>query len=416
MVRRMKFLHAADIHLDSPLRGLSDSGFVPDGVLRHCTRRAFANVVDLAISENVAFVIIAGDLYDGDWRDYSTGLWFASEMRRLGRPCFVIRGNHDARSHITRNLENPPNVREFSSRKAETFVLDDVGVALHGRSFPDRAVPEDLSAGYPDPVRGRLNIGVLHTSGEDPGEHETYAPCNVSGLVAKGYDYWALGHIHQRRDLHPPGNPWVVFPGNIQGRHARETGAKGCTVVEARDGRIIGLSHRDTDVLRWAAVPVPIDGAETMAEVATRLRLELTVAHDQADGRPLIARVTLTGATAVHADLVADPRAIEADCRNAAAAVSGNLHIERVRLATRAPARPLLQDGIAAELYQAFFGALDDPDIQKRLLDEFAGLLSQMPASDTPDRHRPPGDVAALRDLAPEAWHIVARALAGSGA
>ncbi len=282
----MKFLHAADIHLDSPLTGLSSLGAVPEAVTRHCTRRAFANLIDLAIAHDVAFVIIAGDLYDADWRDYSTGLFFAGEMRRLARPCFLIRGNHDARSVITKSLVPPPNVFEFSSRRAETQLLEELGVALHGRSFPDRAVPEDLSALYPDPLPGRLNIGILHTSAEDPGEHASYAPCRIPGLIAKGYDYWALGHIHQRQDLHPPGSPWIVFPGNIQGRHVRETGAKGCTLVDVQDGRITGLEHRETDVLRWASIVVPLDGAETMAEIAARLRFELTAAQDQAAGPP----------------------------------------------------------------------------------------------------------------------------------
>src|ERR1700748_2366319 len=118
----MKFLHAADIHLDSPLIGLSSLGAVSEGVTRHCTRRAFANLIDLAIAQDVAFVIIAGDLYDADWRDYSTGLFCAGEMRRLARPCFLIRGNHDARSVITRSLVAPPNVIEFSSRRPETHL------------------------------------------------------------------------------------------------------------------------------------------------------------------------------------------------------------------------------------------------------------------------------------------------------
>jgi len=412
----MKFLHAADIHLDSPLTGLSSLGAVPEGVTRHCTRRAFANLVDLAIAQDVAFVIIAGDLYDGDWRDYQTGLFFAGEMRRLGRPCFLIRGNHDARSVITKSLVLPPGVFEFSSRRAETQVLDELGVALHGRSFPDRAVPEDLSAGYPEPVRGRLNIGILHTSAEDPGEHETYAPCRVSGLIAKGYDYWALGHIHQRQELHPPGHPWIVFPGNIQGRHVRETGAKGCTLVEVRDGAIVGLEHRDTDVLRWASLRVPVDGAESMAEIATRLRFELSVAQDQAGGLPLIARVTLAGATDRHAELVADPRAIDAECRNAAAAVSGSLYIERVRLETRLPPRPLDRDDAIADLEEAFCLALDDPEVQRRLLAEFGALAAQIPSAPGRDMLAPPGHVGRLRELAPDAWAVVARALAGDAA
>jgi DNA repair protein SbcD/Mre11 len=182
----MKFLHAADIHLDSPLAGLSSNDQIPEGVIRHFIRRAFSNLIDLAINEDVAFVIIAGDLYDGDWRDYSTGLFFANEMRRLGRPCYLIRGNHDARSQITRNLQQPPNVHEFSSRTAGTVLLEDLQIAIHGRSFPDRAVDEDLSDTYPARVTGFLNIGILHTSAEYPaGEHDRYAPCRIEGLIAK---------------------------------------------------------------------------------------------------------------------------------------------------------------------------------------------------------------------------------------
>jgi exonuclease SbcD len=412
----MKFLHAADIHLDSPLIGLSTLGAVPEGVTRHCTRRAFANLIDLAIAQDVAFVIIAGDLYDGDWRDYSTGLFFAGEMRRLERPCFLIRGNHDARSVITKSLVPPPNVLEFSSRRAETQVLDELGVALHGRSFPDRAVPEDLSASYPDPVRGRLNIGILHTSAEDPGEHETYAPCRVSGLIAKGYDYWALGHIHQRQELQPPGHPPIVFPGNIQGRHVRETGAKGCTLVDVQDGQIIGLEHRETDVLRFASIRVPVDGAESMAEIATRLRFELTAAQDLAGGLPLIARITLTGPTDRHGELVADPRAIDAECRNAAAAVSGSLYIERVRLETRPKPRPVGEEGSTADLEAAFRQALDDPDVQRRLLADFGALAAQIPAAQGREMRVLPHSIEALRALAPDAWSVVARALAGDAA
>src|SRR5689334_21340916 len=181
----MKFLHAADIHLDSPLAGLAARADLPPELVRDVTRRSFARMVDLAIAEDVAFVVIAGDLYDGDWKDFSTGLFFNEQMKRLGRPCFLLRGNHDAKSVITRSLKPAENVREFSSRTCETIELPELGISLHGHSFPNRAVPEDLSACYKDPVRGALNIGVLHTSAEDAGEHETYAPCQVGALQLK---------------------------------------------------------------------------------------------------------------------------------------------------------------------------------------------------------------------------------------
>jgi exonuclease SbcD len=402
----MKFLHAADIHLDSALSGLRRSGGIPSHVTQHYTRRALANLVDLAIEHDVAFVIVAGDLYDADWKDFSTGLHVAGEMRRLGRPCFVVRGNHDAASVITRSLQPPPNVRTFSERKSETFLLDEHGVALHGRSFPNRAVPEDLSATYPMPVTGKFNIGVLHTSADDPGEHATYAPCSVPALVAKEYDYWALGHIHQRRVLHE--RPHIVFPGNIQGRHPNETGAKGVTLVEVRDRRVVGLEHHATDVLRWAQVTVDLDGAETLAEIAARARAALSGARDGAEGRPLIVRVSYTGATPCHPALLADPDALDAECRNAAAAVSGDLYIERVRLGTRMPAAgSAAGQDVAAQLEGPFLAGLDDADTVARLLEEFRGLAGLLPGRAA----RVPESLAELRALAPDAWQIVAKAL-----
>ena len=276
-------------------------------------------------------------------------------------------------------------------------------------------MPEDLSAFYPPPIAGRLNIGVLHTSAEDPGEHATYAPCRVESLALKGYAYWALGHIHQRRTLRE--RPWIVFPGNIQGRNARETGAKGCAVVEVEDGRIVGVTHRATDVLRWAQVAVDAGGAHGPAEIAARLRLALADAQATAEGRPLIVRITLAGATAQHAAMLADPETLDAECRNAAASVGGELHVERVRLQTRMPAGHAgAADDRVAQLAGPFQAALDDPDTIAGLLRDVQALAAQIPrlaGRPAPDL---PLTAEALRALAPDAWQTVAHALTGGAA
>ena len=160
----MKFLHAADVHLDSPPSGAARGG-VPRHVRHDATRGAFKALVSLALAERVDLVLIAGDLYDNDQRDFGTALFFAREMGRLAPiPCVMIRGNHDAAAVITRHLQPPPNVRILSERQVETVLPDGLDVAIHGRSFPKRAVPEDLAATYPAPVPGRFNIGLLHTS------------------------------------------------------------------------------------------------------------------------------------------------------------------------------------------------------------------------------------------------------------
>ena len=162
----MKFIHAADLHLDSPMRGLERYEGAPATQLRGATRQSFENLVQFAVNEGVDFIVIAGDVYDGDWTDYSTGLFFARQMtvlRKEGIKVFLVRGNHDAASQITRQLTLPDNVHEFSAQKPETVVLDDLGVALHGQSFATRTVTQDLSAAYPLAEKQLFNIGVLHT-------------------------------------------------------------------------------------------------------------------------------------------------------------------------------------------------------------------------------------------------------------
>jgi len=200
----MLFLHAADIHLDSPLRGLPDYDGAPIERVRNATRDAFTNMVDLAIDRAVDFVVIAGDLYDGDWRDYSMGLYFVREMARLGKaeiPVFVLHGNHDAESRITKQLTLPETVKVFSAKKPETFKLENLGAALHGRSFQTQHVHDNLAAEYPEPIAGLFNIGVLHTALTGRVGHEPYAPCSLDDLTSRGYDYWALGHVQNRELL-----------------------------------------------------------------------------------------------------------------------------------------------------------------------------------------------------------------------
>ena len=221
------FLHAADIHLDSPLRGLSAYEGAPVDQFRNATREAFRNLVTRAIETRAAFIVIAGDLYDGDWPDFSTGLFLVKELERLnqaGIRAVVLFGNHDADNRITKSLPWPDNAYRFNHKKPETIVFEDLGVALHGQSFARMDVSENLAELYPAPVSGRLNIGVLHTALEGNARHATYAPCSLNQLRNHGYAYWALGHVHAHEVLSR--DPWVVFPGNIQGRHIRETGAK----------------------------------------------------------------------------------------------------------------------------------------------------------------------------------------------
>src|SRR5438552_1397988 len=245
----MKFVHAADLHIDSPMRGLVRYEGAPLSAMRGATRRAFENLIDLCLEEKAAFLLLAGDIFDGSWRDYSTGLFFAmqlSRLRALDIPVVLVRGNHDAESRITKHLRLPSHVHELSVRAPESFEIPGAGVWVHGQGFATRAVTDDLAAAYPAAKRDALNIGLLHTSAGGREGHENYAPCRVETLVDKGYDYWALGHVHKREVLSEA--PHIVFPGNLQGRHAREMGAKGATLVRVENG-IASALHRALDVV-----------------------------------------------------------------------------------------------------------------------------------------------------------------------
>ena len=393
----MKFLHAADLHLDSPMLGLAVYDGAPVDELRGATRRALENLVDLALEEQVAFVLIAGDVYDGDWKDFNTGLFYVAQMRRLreaGVPVVAIAGNHDAASRMTRQLPLPDGYTALATRKPQTVVLDDLGVAIHGQGFATAAVTADLSLAYPEPRPGLLNIGLLHTSaGGRPG-HENYAPCSVDVLVARGYDYWALGHVHGREVLHEA--PWVVFPGNVQGRHARETGPKGAALVTVDSGRIVDVEHRDLDVVRWAACAVDVSGCATPDEVAIVAADALREHVDAAGPRLLAARVTVEGVSDAHAAVARDPETVVAAIRARALDLHGDrVWLEKVRLHTRPTvdvAALRERDDATGEVLRTV-GSVDD-DALATLAAGFADLKAKLPAGVDID----PTDPAFLRE------------------
>ena len=336
----MKFIHAADLHIDSPLRGLDAHDGAPAARLRGASRAAFVALVDLALERGVDLVVFAGDIYDGDWIDFRTGLFFREQLVRLtqaGIRVVVAKGNHDAESVITRKLPRVDGVRVLSSRAAETIDYPELGVAVHGRSFPQRAVDEDLVPAYPPPLPGRFNIGVLHTSLTGTPLHDPYAPTSAAALSAKGYDYFALGHVHQREVVRESA-PRIVFPGNLQGRHANERGAKGCELVEVIDGRIASAEFVALDVVRWHHLWLDATGLADVDALAARFLAQLHEASADARDRLHAVRVTIAGESALHRDEAMQPGALAAALHAAAQDAAGvEVWVERVRVELRSP-------------------------------------------------------------------------------
>jgi len=419
----MRFLHAADLHIDSPLRGLDRYAGAPVERLRTATRQAVERLVDKALGEVVDFVLLAGDIYDRDWQDFRTGLFFREQMVRLGRaqiPVFIVQGNHDAASVISRQLTLPPNVTVFSSRMAETHRVERLSVAIHGRSFRNRAEDADLVPSYPDPVSGWFNIGLLHTSLTGRAGHDPYAPTDLATLAAKGYDYWALGHVHAREVVAE--SPRIVFPGNLQGRHANETGPKGCELVSVTAGRIEG-EFVPLDLVRWGQVTVSLDGSDRVEALGEAFRAALAPLLMGAGDRLHAVRVSLAGCTGLQTLEAERPGTLDAEVRAAAQDLpEAEVWIEQVRLDLSTP-----MDRIEAAKRQDAVGELvrlvdsiggDPAALDALVRAELGGLLGALPpevaASDLPRLDDPHVWPALLRDA--EATVLARLAAAGSQA
>jgi predicted phosphodiesterase len=387
----MKFIHAADIHLDSPLHGLSAYPDAPVAQLRDASREALRQLTDLAIEESVAFLVISGDLYDGDWKDHNTGIFFSQQMGRLrkaGIRAFVIWGNHDAESEMSKKLTLPDNVTVFSARKPESHILSDLKVALHGQSFKDKAVLDNLAMTYPEPVAGHYNIGVLHTALEGYAAHASYAPCSRAELHAKGYDYWALGHVHEFQQWSEQST--IVFPGNLQGRHIRETGRRGAVMVTVDNGQT-QVERLFIDVLRWELVAVDATDCSSIAELSMKIGQSLEDLLSVDGHVPRAVRVTVIGKTPAHGVFFGRAQQLRAEVLNQIGVIGNDkLWLERVHLAT-SPMDTFLgesdQQEALADLKQILNAAATDPDflaLLQRDLQPFVGKVRSEVREDVP--------------------------------
>ncbi|MCG3201201.1 MAG: hypothetical protein NFCOHLIN_01067 [Gammaproteobacteria bacterium] len=418
----MRFLHCADIHLDSPLRGLERYEGAPVDEVRGATRRAFENMVQHALRERVDFVVIAGDLYDGDWPDFNTGLFFAKGMAQLGESgisVYVLRGNHDAASKLTRSLPLPKNVFLFPDKAPTTFTDENLGLAVHGQSFATAAVLDDLAAGYPQAVHGYFNLGVLHTSLTGRPGHDNYAPTTEHVLRSKGYDYWALGHVHAREIVSR--DPWVVYPGNSQGRHIREQGAKGCELVTVDDGSVT-TEPVALDILRWSELVIDVAGMPDLDALLDRVAIDVRTRLAHTEGRILGLRIRVHGAGAVHREVSARPEVMAEQLRAIALDASGgNAWLEKVDLRVRPPIEidrlAAGDDPVALLVRELKALAQDGVQLTSFANDALKELKQKLPADLNQDELLRLDALDVLRDLLGAAeGELLARLAGGGGA
>lgn len=330
----MKILHAADLHIDSPLGGLAAYDGAPVDEIRGATRRAAENLVSAAIEQEVDLMVLAGDTFDGDWRDFNTGLFWIEQLGRLhdaAIPVVTVAGNHDAASEISRHLRLPPNVTALAESNPETKIFDSIDVAVVGQGYMKREVAIDLAASFPDADSKLFTIGLLHTSLDGRIGHASYAPCTVETLRSKGYDYWALGHVHQREEVRC--DPWIVFPGNLQGRHARELGPKGATLITVDGKEVEAVEALELDDVRWHHCKLDAAELTGVDDVLAAIYERFSLFAGLDAGRLAVARVTLVGASPIHEELWRDPHGFEAEVRSIALRC-GHVWVEKVKIET----------------------------------------------------------------------------------
>ena len=403
---RFTFIHAADLHIDSPLAGLSlkDTGVAQR--FAQAGRQAVEALIEETIASKAAFLILAGDIFDGDWKDVTTGLFFVraiSALHREGIPVFMVKGNHDADSVMSRDLPYPLTVATFRSDEAETITLEACRVALHGRSFANRLTGEFV-ASYPARREGWLNIGVLHTSLDGTRGHEGYAPCTVDDLRRFGYDYWALGHVHAAETVSR--DPWIVYPGNLQGRNVRETGAKGAVRVTVEDGRIVDVTPLPLDGARWAHISVDVTDAAAETDIMDRVVAALADSHGRNEGRPLAARITVVGTTNLHNHLVARREVLQDDLRARGLQLSADCWVEQLKLRTVLPPQPPVSVSPAESILigDLLAEAAADPEFAAALVELTESVKSRLPK----DLHAEYAQSDALKSLASDARALLA--------
>lgn len=379
----MKFVHAADLHVDSPLRGLERYPGAPAERARLATREALKNLVDLCLAEEAAFLLVAGDLFDSDWKDFNTPLYVVDQFQRLNRlgiPILVIRGNHDSNDEMSYKVPWPENVTLFGHETPTTTILDSLGVAIHGMSFPKQDFRENIVPRYPKPIRDLLNIGLLHTNAGGSPDHGPYAPCAVSELVGKGYDYWALGHIHKREILQE--SPHIVYPGNTQGRHVREPGERGCSLVTVDNGEITAVEFRPTDVLRWRREILELDPDDAIDDLRGKAADRLRSIADEADGRLTAVRLEFQGRCLAHSTLANETRLAETitHLRALPGEIAGDLWIEKIKFDTRVPLDlDQIREGqdLLGDLLRSIDEVVADEDKLRELAHEIRGLADK---------------------------------------
>lgn len=390
----LRFVHAADLHLDSPFRGIGDASSALRDRLQAATLGALGRVVDHTIHSKADFLVIAGDIYDSKDRSLRALVSFRNQMERLAErniPVFIVHGNHDPLNGWGSGFKLPPNVITFGGRTdTEPFIRRGREAAqITGVSYTRERVTDNLASSFRPADGAPYSIAVLHANVGHQNGHADYAPATVGELLSGGFNYWALGHVHTRSVLSAE-PAMVVYPGNTQGRNPRETGPRGCYQVDVDTHGRAHLEFIDTSVARWTHIYLSIANISSMDQLVDSLLEKARFEAASFEG-PTVVRCTIHGNGALHSDLQRDE--MNKELAEVLPSAGSDLVAESVRIATG----PELDfeslsrtETMVSDFLKLTERALEDPEMRQRLTDSIAPLFRR--------KDMPPLDDAKVRD------------------
>ncbi len=305
-MERIKFVHCADLHLDTPFKGLTQTNHDLAQRLKDATLKSFRRIIDLCITENVDFLLIAGDIFDSSLKSLAAQLFFINELKRLSLAnihTYIITGNHDPLVSWIRELEMPEKVTRFGSKEVECiqhFRNSNLVADIYGISYENASVEWNLAEKFTrQPSGAPFAFALMHGTISTARAGNNYAPFTLDDIRNKGFDYWALGHVHKRQVAHPA-FPTVVYPGNPQGRDFGETGVRGCYLVEIEGGNAPVLTFVPVQQLRFEVYVIDMTGIETINILSEKIQATLMDGENAVSDESLMARIILTGRTSLH--------------------------------------------------------------------------------------------------------------------
>jgi len=384
----LRFVHAADLHLDSPFRGVGDASTALKDRLQAATLGALGRIVDHTIHSKADFLVIAGDIYDSKDRSLRALVSFRKEMERLAEqniPVYIVHGNHDPLNGWGSGFKLPPNVVTFGGRiDSEPFIRRGRKVAqITGVSYLEERVTDNLACSFKPVYGAPFSIAVLHANVGHQSGHADYAPTTVGELLSAGFHYWALGHVHTRSIL--ASEPaMVVYPGNTQGRNPRESGPRGCYQVDVDSFGRAHLEFVDTSIARWAHIEFSIASVGTMDQLVDAISEKARLEASGFEG-PTVIRCTIRGKGPLHRDLQRDE--MNKELAEILGSIDRTVISESVRIATgpELDYESLVRtETMIGDLLKLSEIALEDSDMRERLIDSIAPLFKRkdMPGLD----------------------------------